>query len=863
MNFGKNKTKAAAIALILLFVVSAPITVTSAQFQAITNPPLVVDIPTFMFVSASPNPVGVGQLVYLGAVFSRPTPTDNGNGGDFYDNVTIDVIDPNGIKTVFGPWITSKAAGIQFSYTPEKVGNYTIQAHYPGQKLIGDHRGSSSPAPSGWNLWLLNSTMLPSDSDILTLVVQAEPVTATYQTPPLPTEFWTRPIYGTNTNWGTLGANWFGLGGSGAYDAAENVQPFGTAPNTAHIMWTKPTQFGGQPGSPINATERSEYSSTSLLKVYFKPVCILNGILYYNKYDGSPSSNLLGWEALDLHTGEVLWDKPAGVTGKESIIWGQIVNYVNYQEIGSNAFLYSQSGGGGFGTTGGNWMGIYDAYTGNYLANVTNTISTSRIIDYQADLGGAVVGYYVSGNNLCMYNYTKLLTAAGGMTPETFISASGTINGSAPRCTEWSVPLPTTFNGDSISLSIAGVTSDIILMRQVPSAFQWEGTNLGYSYDAGYDARTGAKLWGPINQTGIWPSYEDVSLLCCQDDYYVLRNKDRLQLYGFDLKTGKKLWGPTQLVHGSYSSVFIQGIIAYGRVYTSDLGGYVNAVNLTTGKVEWTFTRGSSGYDTSFGCYPIFGYNTQSVADGKLFLTEGIMYTIPLYPAKRLAINCTDGSLVWSVSQYACTCVGAVGDGYLVSWNSLDNQIYCFGKGSTATTVAASPAVQVDGDSVIITGTVMDTSAGTNETVCTTRFPNGVPAVSDDSQEAWMEYVYQQQIRPANATGVEVTLDAIDPNNNFVHIGNVTSDTSGAFGYAWKTPDVTGKYTIIATFAGSESYYASFAETYAVVSEAPTATPTPTYPVPPDTTWTIIGMGIAIIIVVIIVGILLLLRKKP
>jgi hypothetical protein len=863
MKFAKDKT--VAIALILLLTVSAAIAVASAQFETITWPNQVQDIPTFLFVSASPNPCGVGQVVYLGAMFSKPTPTDDGNGGDFYDNVTIDVVDPDGVKTVMGPWMTSRAAGIQFSCTPSKVGNYTIQAHYPGQKLIGDHRDSSEPAPSGWNLWLLNSTMLPSDSNVLTLVVQEEPVVPIYQTPPLPTEFWTRPIYGTNWAWGELGANWFGIGGfMGGYDASGNVQPFGYAPNTAHVVWTKPTAWGGQPGEPIAAGQRAPYSSTSLLQQYFTPVCILNGIVYYNEY-ASPNSNLIGWEAIDVHTGEVLWDKPAGTTGSESIYCGQIVNYVNFQEIGSNAFMYSQPGGGGFGFGGGSWMGVYDAFTGTYLANITNPLMTSAslLVDYQSDLEGAIIGYYVSGGNLCMYNTTKLLCPPSFFGGAIFVRPSGTIDGSNPAATEWSVPLPSTFGGDNISLSIAAVTPDIILMRYVPYAVQWQGANNGYSYDAGYDARTGSKLWGPINQTGIWPAYEDVSLLCCRDDYYVLYSKDRDQAYGFDLKTGKKLWGPTQLVGGSYSSVWCDGEIAYGKVYIWDLGGYVNAVDLETGELAWTFTRGSSGYDTPFGCYPIFGYNKHSIADGKLFLTEGVMYTIPLFPAKRLAINCTDGSLVWSISQFGCTCIGAIGDGYLISWNSFDNQIYSIGKGPSATTVTAPDTAQPLGTQVLVKGTVMDKSGGTSQDVITTRFPDGLPAVSDDSQEAWMEYAYQQQIKPANATGVEVSISVLDPNGNTYEVGTATSNDMGFYKLAF-TPEVPGEYTVIATFSGSESYYGSNAVTAINVENAPAATPAPTPTPAPMTDAYVLGLGITAIIAIVIIGLVLvlMLRKR-
>jgi hypothetical protein len=126
-----------------------------------------------------------------------------------------------------------------------------------------------------------------------------------------------------------------------------------------------------------------------------------------------------------------------------------------------------------------------------------------------------------------------------------------------------------------------------------------------------------------------------------------------------------------------------------------------------------------------------------------------------------------------------------------------------------------------------------------------------------------MEYVYMQQVCPTNVTGVDVTLDAVDPNNNFVHLGTATSDMSGTFGYAWTPPDVPGKYTIIATFAGSESYYSSYAETYTFVSEAPpTPTPAPAaQPLPPIETYFVVAT-VAIIIAIAIVGILLL-RKRP
>jgi len=72
------------------------------------------------------------------------------------------------------------------------------------------------------------------------------------------------------------------------------------------------------------------------------------------------------------------------------------------------------------------------------------------------------------------------------------------------------------------------------------------------------------------------------------------------------------------------------------------------------------------------------------------------------------------------------------------------------------------------------------------------------------------------------------------------------------------TPEVPGKYTVIATFEGSEGYWPSHAETAINVEEAPAVTPEPT-PVPQAPVETYFTAStIAIIVAIAIVGILLL-----
>jgi hypothetical protein len=162
---------------------------------------------------------------------------------------------------------------------------------------------------------------------------------------------------------------------------------------------------------------------------------------------------------------------------------------------------------------------------------------------------------------------------------------------------------------------------------------------------------------------------------------------------------------------------------------------------------------------------------------------------------------------------------------------------------------------------MIIRGTATDIAAGTQIKEQAARFPNGVPAVSDDSMSAWMEYVYMQKTKPTNATGVSITIDVIDSNGNYRNIGTTTSDESGFFSYDW-TPDIAGKYTVIATFQGSESYWPSQAHSAFVVNEAaPTPTSQPIVALPPTEMYFAISTAI-IVATIAIVG-LLLLRKRP
>jgi hypothetical protein len=261
------------------------------------------------------------------------------------------------------------------------------------------------------------------------------------------------------------------------------------------------------------------------------------------------------------------------------------------------------------------------------------------------------------------------------------------------------------------------------------------------------------------------------------------------------------------------------------------------------------------------------------ISDGKIYL--GHLEHSPIDPKPRGApLVCLDiatGTEVWRANGLSrLTYWGGgpalIADSVIATMDTYDQRLYALGKGPSATTVTAPNAGVQLGSSVLISGRVTDISPGTNDYSLKARFPNGVPAVADAIMSDWMLYVYKQFPRPANVTGVEVTIDVIDSNGNYRSIGTTTSDSSGYFSLEW-LPDISGKYMVIATFPGSKSYYASFDETAFVVDEAPSTTPTPTvdtatpmselYFVP-----AIAGLFVLIIIVLVLV-VLLMLKKRP
>ncbi len=294
-----------------------------------------------------------------------------------------------------------------------------------------------------------------------------------------------------------------------------------------------------------------------------------------------------------------------------------------------------------------------------------------------------------------------------------------------------------------------------------------------------------------------------------EDNVFVFTEGMTRQRWGFDLTTGNMLWGPTESgpdwdYYGLSTSIYDGKLFSYGY------GGVLIAYDIQTGQELWQWSSGSIGLEAFYENAPL---NLGCIADGKIYLYSS--EHSPSQPLRRDAnIWCVDtdtGELLWKIQCWAGNL--AIGDGYIVALDLFDNRIYCYGKGPSETTVSVKDDSVPKGETIMITGTVTDQSAGAK----------GTPAIADANMEEWMEYLYQQRPMPADAQGITVKLYAIDPNGNYQDIGEATSDIWGNFGKSWMPP-VEGDYLIMAEFAGSAAYGGSSDSTYMTVGPAVSAT---------------------------------------
>ena len=832
--------------------------------SAITVDALEIEYDTYLWLSVSPDPVQVNNEVLVSIQLDKVSPTVYGTSeGDFFEGYTVTITKPDGTKETKGPYKAQATSGAFFSYTPTQMGTYTFQAFFPGQWINGSYSVST---PVGWliipglPLHFEERWYEPSNSAPVVVVVQDEQI-ETIQDVPFPTEPWQRPIYGENKGWGTTTDNWLLPGYDKSYrmfNGHSAFAPYTTAPNSPHILWTNQIEMGGIVGG-IHG-DKTYYPGLSYEQNYIP--LILNGQIIY--LDHGPTTDVvIGTRCISLYTGEQLW-----YLEDAAIVLAQTLDIENPNEHGLIPYLWAISGFPNHQT----WT-MYDAYSANsgqppepYLTinNVpANGIPFGMMGQFSVDVttgpNGELLAYLLDTSYgwLSMWNSTKAIVEGAGYQPGAGEQIAGTWNPARGSVIdgalgiEWNVTIPTT-GFTPLSIKAISIEENAILATGVTdeSVFPHVFTHAAYpaliqkNQDGSYPASI-SPLWSK-ERTNLQREWLETQWNI-NEGRYCLFDASTLELHGYDIKTGQELWVGEPITSEMWG-MFTHTWMAYGKLYAVGYDGVVRAFDAATGELVWDYSFESAGYETPYGTYP--NYDGFTIADGKVYLTndEHSPDATRWRGSNLWCLDAETGDLLWKISGSLRQ--AAISDGILTSYNSLDGKAYTFGKGLSKTTVSA-PQTQVTlGENLMITGTVTDQSPGQPNTAC----------ISDEDMGDWMAYLHMQKPIPSDAKGVEVSIDVIDSNGNFRNIGTATSDTTGTFGYMWE-PDIPGQYTVIATFAGTESYGSSFAQTYMGVVDVPQPTPEPTPTPAPMTDTYVVGTGIAVIAAVAI-GVLLLLRKK-
>jgi outer membrane protein assembly factor BamB len=910
-----------AITLTLILTFSALMTAAPAAIAH--TPPQTYN--TYAYIVASANPTGVGETVYI-VIWISPNPrTSTGLGGDRWRGMTITITEPDGHTSTLGPFYSDPTGSTYTTYTPTQVGTYQLTLTYPGQVMSLYGPGGPGGLESSVNMsnqiqanladliarggdQYVNDTFLGS-SATTSLVVQQQPIPHIPDTP-LPTNYWTRPIYGENHNWASVASNWLAGSQIGGYG---NIEQTGVAPNSPHIMWTRQIETGGIVGGNTLINDVGFYSGGSY-EGRFTNAMIMDGRLYYAEPLGHSATGG-GYTCVDITTGQVLWHSDdiavtyptdLGKAPNTPIVptFGQLFDYESQNQHGVvGGILWASVIQSGVRT----WIG-YDAFTGKWVFNETNVplysgppgAPEATVLAYTPQ--GQYVRYVLDYNaathsgSIALWNNTQDNIGIELQPPYSNESVAATTNAyqwrpngktvDMSRAYSWNVTFSADLSGSAAPYIVQVIPGDIILGAST-TFYSFIGNGVGtanpYTIWAISDKpeTRGQLLWkhdyvapsGDITRSfSLWP-------IDTVNRVFYMRDIETIAWLAYSLDSGDLVWGPESYATDAFSyygSGLGGGPIGWpanGNLYAMGYGGEIICYSGKDGSLVWKFNNTNSGVETPWGNYPTF---ISVIADGKVYaFNNEHSPNYPLYKGEKVyCLDANTGEELWSMLSWAGQSGGAgastsvEADGYLVYYNYYDNQLYCIGKGPSATTVEAPLTAISPGSSVTIQGTVTDISAGTQQNQQAANFPNGVPAVSDDSMSGWMEFVYMQQACPANVKGVPVTLTALDPNGNTETIGTVTTDAAGMYNTMW-TPPVPGLYTISATFAGTNSYYPSFAETSIGVGTASSPAPTSISPSPSQApqpassiSTTIYIVIAAVVIIIAIIAAAVVLRKR-
>ena len=819
----KNKTKITTITLVLIYALSALIVAIQPAAAQETQA-------TYPFLGAVPNPVGKGQTVLFHVgIFQQLTSVQMG-----WTDMSITIERPDGVTDTISDIKTDSTGGTGKTYTPNIVGTYYCQAHFPQQVI---EEGKTAPGIE------LGTVMLASDSAVVELEVTEEPVTY-YPGHGLPTEYWTRPIDAQLREWADVTGNWLEASSSTQTVLGGNAE----APETAHILWTKEIYQGGVAGmegvAPGAATDQMgpewSFSHGDAYEGKWTNRIIIDGILIYlHRTNDLP----LYYTAVDVRTGEEMWKKV--IMDNRTISGAFNLRWAGYNHHAVYPYFWV--------AVGSDWY-FFDPYLGEWEFTIENIPSGTTLYDdngwlYRVNVNGETGDSYIWSMVDFVEPFGEDSPNAGSWLP------GGSFYGYRHR----TLDAAEEENGTLTEMAQRGYISEFTVdVSQCPGieltgrssvirAMGWDDKIFGLQY--GLDA---IKTWaislesgheGAILFSETWagPAWWDegkvqfeFNTVSLEDGAAILWVHDTLQYYCFSTNTGEYMWGPTE---GEYYMNYYgwtelgerPPLIYDGKFYSTGAGGVVYCYDLTDGSIIWTYEAEDPYQEYLFAnnWWQFFFW----ITDDKLYSAHMEHSTIEPMPrgAPFYCFDAQTGDVIWKADGLFRSTRwggrGIIGDSVMVTFDTYDNRLYAVGKGQSALTLVGPPAT-IQNTAVTLHGTLMDVSPGcSSDANLQIRFPNGVPVVSDASMSDWMLYVWKNFERPADATGVTVKIEVVDPDNEYSEVGTTSSDAYGNWAFAF-CPEKPGTYTIIATFAGSGGYYGSTQTTYLTVTEAMETEPT-------------------------------------
>jgi outer membrane protein assembly factor BamB len=856
-----KKKQLTAVILLLIMTFAAMASASFAQTVPTAN------IKNKALLSLEPSKVGVGQTVVIiyGITHVNPLATAT---GPFFEGFTLTTTFPDGTTKTDSVTVDSTSFG-HTTLTPSMVGTYDFQLSFAGQwvNITAGMITGFGPAPTS-----VNNYYEPDTTPKMSLTVQQESVPGIPTIPPS-TSYWTTPVYSENKNWGSTIDNWLMQAYSSQprfFNGLAAFSPYTTGPNSPHILWTTQLQEGGLAGAMFPG--KSLYAS-EVYQQYYIPL-IVNGKIYYVDHgptntggQGGTGSNRIdnfGTRCIDLYTGQEVF-----YLTNVTIDMAQTLDVETPNKHGVVPYLWSIPGLATYAAvpappaTGLAWE-MYDAFTGNKILTIQNATGGFPIFGPMGEILLYTLDY--NGKWMSLWNSTKCIDVASAplfFSPsrDTVVDWSGGL--------EWNVTLNAPNGIGAPAIQAISPKDNIVLVLYGNILFYptdqttYPAVLTACAYPATMTAGTTAvnPVWVQ-KRTNIYDFVE--THFNINEGMYSFYDDLEQKVHTYDISNGNEISVSLPLSEGNLYTTIAHTWMAYGNTYVWSYDGHVRCVEGKTGNILWDTSMGDLPYGQAYSVPPLMSGPT--IADGKLYIggndhsPDSNMWV----GGNLWCLDAFNGKILWNISGYYT--YNSLSNGYLTTYNGYDVKIYTYGKGPSATTVTAPTTEVAKGAAVLLQGTVTDQSPGAKQLVQTGKF-NVVPAMSDASNGAWMEYLYMQQPKPTNAVGVSVHLTAIDPNGNFQDIGTAKSDLLGNYVVKW-TPPVSGLYTVTASFEGSNSYYGSEAGTSFVVSETPAASivlpspsvaPQPTSGIP---TTTYIVIAAAVVTIAVLAAALVLRRRK-